>query len=277
MHEAYLKETSPAAKEAIGQILINSRMSAMGHRPLCQDTGSENKSKFVNLNPANNVEDWVVKTVSELGSGWCPPGIIGLGIGGNPEKSMLMAKESLMAHIDIHKIIERGPQNTDEELRLGIYQRVNNLGIGAQGLGGKTTVLDVKLKTYPTHAASMPVALIPNCAATRHISFELDGTASAQLPLPDLSIWPKIELGETDAVKLNIENLTKENISKLKLGQTILLSGKILTARDAAHKKILEHGEILGAYGVDFTNRLVYYVGPVSATGDEILTQTSNT
>lgn len=356
MYSAYLQETSSAAKSAIRQILINSRMSAIGHRPLCQDTGvvivfaevgmecqfsgklsfeeminegvrqaytsqdnplrtsivnppygsrqntgdntpaiihttlvagsrlkltlaakgggSENKAKYTNLNPAGDVEKWVIDTIAGLGSGWCPPGIIGLGIGGNPEKSMLLAKESLMEPINIHDLIEHGPQSQDEELRLTLYHKLNNLGIGAQGLGGNTTVLDVKVRTHPVHAASLPVSLIPNCAANRHMSITLDGNGVADLPIPDLSLWPDFQEDKIAGKPLNIADLNKETISQLKIGETVLLSGKILTSRDAAHKKIqdiLENGESLKDYGLDFKNRLVYYVGPVSPVKDEVV------
>jgi len=356
MHAAYKRETSSAAKDTIRQILINSKMSALGRRPLCQDTGiviifaelginaqfsgkygledmlnkgvelayadlenplrnsivsppygdrkntgdntpavihtrivagdklrltiaakgagSENKAVYANLNPAADIKRWVVETVGSLGSGWCPPGIIGLGIGGSPEKAMLMAKESLLEHIDIHDIIENGPVTEDEKLRLSLYHKLNTLGIGAQGLGGRTTVLDVKLKTYPTHAASLPVALIPNCAATRHISVELDGSGSVSLPTPDLSIWPEFAKSPKTFRKINVAELNKSVIKELTIGETVLLSGKIITARDAVHKKIqdiLQAGGKLADYGLDFTGRLLYYVGPVTATQGEVV------
>lgn len=319
MVEAYEKEQSDSAKNAIGQILINSKMCAMGHRPLCQDTGSvnifvkvglkanlditknledllnegvakgytdpdntlrfsvvsdpagkrvntknntpavihvsvdnsdklditvaakgggsENKSKFAVLNPSDSIYDWVMANVKDMGAGWCPPGILGIGIGGNPEKAMLLAKESLMGHVDIHELKQRGAQNPLEELRLKLYEDINKLGIGAQGLGGLTTVLDVKILDYPCHAASLPVAMIPNCAATRHIHFELDGNGPAKFEKPDLDLWPDIKLPMDTIKRVNIEDLTKENLSQFKSGDTLLLSGKILTARDAAHKK----------------------------------------
>jgi len=353
MVEAYEVEKSESAKNAIGQILINSKMCAMGHRPLCQDTGSvnvfikvgltanlelvkeledvinegvalgyqdpsnklrysivsdpagartntkdntpavihysvdnsdkieitvaakgggsENKSKFAVLNPSDSVYDWVMENVRNMGAGWCPPGILGIGIGGNPEKSMLMAKESLMGHVDIHELKERGAQNALEELRLKLYEDINKVGIGAQGLGGITTVLDVKILDYPCHAASLPVAMIPNCAATRHIHFTLDGNGSAVFEKPDLDLWPDLELPMDTIKKVNIEDLTKENLSQFKSGDTLLLSGKILTARDAAHKKIVEYKNANKPLpnGVDLENRFIYYVGPVDPVRDE--------
>jgi fumarate hydratase class I len=358
MVEAYEKEQSESAKNAIGQILINSKMCAMGHRPLCQDTGSvnifikvglkanleltngksiddvlnegvakgytdpdntlrysvvsdpagkrintknntpavihysvdansdkiditvaakgggsENKSKFAVLNPSDSVYDWVMENVRNMGAGWCPPGILGIGIGGNPEKSMLLAKEALMGHVDIHELKERGPQNAIEELRLKLYEDINKIGIGAQGLGGLTTVLDVKILDYPCHAASLPVAMIPNCAATRHIHFELDGNGATVFNKPDLDLWPDIELPMDTIKRINIEDLTKENLSQFKSGDTLLLSGKILTARDAAHKKIVEYknaGKPL-PNGVDLKDRFIYYVGPVDPVRDEVV------
>ena len=356
MVEAYEKEQSEAAKNAIGQILINSKMCAMGHRPLCQDTGSinifvkvglkanldisrdisdilnagvakgytdpdntlrfsvvadpagerkntkdntpavihysvdansdklditvaakgggsENKSKFAVLNPSDSIYDWVMDNVKQMGAGWCPPGILGIGIGGNPEKSMLLAKESLMDHVDIHELKERGPQNALEELRLRLYEDINKIGTGAQGLGGLTTVLDVKILDYPCHAASLPVAMIPNCAATRHIHFELDGNGAAKFDKPDLDIWPDLEIPMDTVKKVNIEELTKEKLKEYKSGDTLLLSGKILTARDAAHKKIVEYknaGKPL-PNGVDLKDRFIYYVGPVDPVGDEVV------
>ncbi|MGA1932508.1 fumarate hydratase [Arcobacter sp. YIC-464] len=353
MVEAYEKEQSESAKNAIGQILINSKMCAMGHRPLCQDTGSinifvkvglnakldisreledilndgvakgytdpdntlrfsvvsdpagerkntknntpavihmsvdnsdrlditvaakgggsENKSKFAVLNPSDSIYDWVMENVRNMGAGWCPPGILGIGIGGNPEKAMLLAKESLMDHVDIHELKARGPQNALEELRLKLYEDINKVGIGAQGLGGVTTVLDVKILDYPCHAASLPVAMIPNCAATRHIHFELDGNGAAKFEKPDLDIWPDLEIPMDTVKKVNIEDLTKENLSQFKSGDTLLLSGKILTARDAAHKKIVEYknaGKPL-PNGVELKDRFIYYVGPVDPVRDE--------
>ena len=353
MVEAYEKEKSVAAKNAIGQILINSKMCAMGHRPLCQDTGSinvfvkvglnadlditkelddiinegvalgykdpinklrysivsdpagkrvntkdntpavihvsvnngntidiivaakgggsENKSKFAVLNPSDSIYDWVMENARNMGAGWCPPGIIGIGIGGNPEKSMLLAKESLMQEENIHELKERGPQTALEELRLKLYEDINKIGIGAQGLGGLTTVLDVKILDYPCHAASLPVAMIPNCAATRHIHFELKGDGPAVFKKPDLDLWPDLELPMDTIKKVNIEDLTQENLSQFKSGDTLLLSGKILTARDAAHKKIVEYraaGKAL-PNGLDLKGRFIYYVGPVDAVGTE--------
>jgi len=353
MVEAYEVEKSEAAKNAIGQILINSKMCAMGHRPLCQDTGSvnvfikvgtkaelditdelediinagvalgyqdpsntlrysivadpagkrvntknntpavihysvdnsdkieitvaakgggsENKTKFAVLNPSDSIYDWVMENARNMGAGWCPPGIIGIGIGGNPEKSMLMAKEALMGKVDIHELKARGPQNALEELRLKLYEDINKIGIGAQGLGGITTVLDVKILDYPCHAASLPVAMIPNCAATRHIHFDLKGDGPAVFEKPDLDTWPDIELPMDTIKKVNIEDLNKENLSQFKSGDTLLLSGKILTARDAAHKKIVEYKNANKPLpnGVDLENRFIYYVGPVDPVRDE--------
>lgn len=356
LEKAYACERSQAAKDAIAQILINSRMSAQGKRPMCQDTGivtcfvkvgmqarfsgemtlqemidegtrqaycnvdnplrksvvadpagrrintndntpavvhvemvagenveiglaakgggSENKSKLVMLNPSDNVADWVVNMMPHLGAGWCPPGILGIGIGGTAEKAAVMAKEALMEPIDIASLKEQGATTTEDKLRLEIMERVNNLGIGAQGLGGVTTILDVKIKTAPTHAASKPVCLIPNCAATRHIEFILDGTGPAKLTPPKLEQWPEItwEVG-SNVRRVNLDTITKDEMQQWKVGETILLNGKILTGRDAAHKKIadmLANGEDLPA-GVDFNNRFIYYVGPVDAVGDEIV------
>ncbi|WP_417437731.1 fumarate hydratase [Idiomarina sp.] len=355
LDEAYQREESEAAKNAIAQVLTNSRMSAQGHRPICQDTGivtcfvkvgmgvqwdktdltvqqmvdegtrraynnpdnplrasivadpagarkntgdntpavvhidmvagneievmiaakgggSENKSKMAMLNPSDSIADWVVETLPKMGAGWCPPGMLGIGIGGTAEKSAVLAKESLMESVDIHELIERGPQNAEEELRLEIFNRVNALGIGAQGLGGLTTVLDVKIKSLPTHAASKPVTLIPNCAATRHVHFTLDGSGAADLIPPKLEDWPDVtfELGD-DARRVNLDEVTKEDIQDWKMGETVLLSGKLLTGRDAAHKRIkgmLDNGEELP---VDFNNRFIYYVGPVDPVGDEVV------
>lgn len=355
MVEAYNTEESESAKNAIGQILINSKMCAMGHRPLCQDTGSvnvfikvgtkaelelskelediinegvakayqdpdntlrysivsdpagerkntknntpavihynidnsdvveitvaakgggsENKSKYAVLNPSDSVYDWVMKQVEGMGAGWCPPGILGIGIGGNPEKSMMLAKEALMGKVDIHELKKRGANNALEELRLKLYEDINKLGIGAQGLGGQTTVLDVKILDYPCHAASLPVAIIPNCAATRHIHFTLKGDGVAMFEKPDLDTWPDIELPIDTIKRVNIDDLNKGNVGELKSGDTLLLSGKILTARDAAHKKIIEYknaGKPL-PNGVDLENRLIYYVGPVDPVRDEVV------
>ncbi|UZE94885.1 fumarate hydratase [Alkalimarinus alittae] len=352
VHEAYLKEESPAAKDAMAQILINSRMSAEGHRPICQDTGivtvfvkigmdvqwdaemsvddminegvrraythpdnvlrasiladpagarkntqdntpavihyqivpgntvdvqvaakgggSENKSKMVMLNPSDSIVDWVVKTVPTMGAGWCPPGMLGIGIGGTAEKAALMAKESLMDPIDIHELRERGPQNRVEELRLEIMDKVNELGIGAQGLGGLTTVLDIKIMDYPTHAASLPVAMIPNCAATRHAHFVLDGTGPSLQTPPSLDDWPEITMTEgANTRKVNLNTVTREEIAEWQPGDTVLLSGKMLTGRDAAHKKMVEmlnNGEQLP---VDLKDRFIYYVGPVDPVREE--------
>ena len=354
---AHEREQSPAAKDAIAQILINSRMCAEGHRPLCQDTGicvvflkvgmnvrwdatlsvqemvnegvrrayldpdnklrasvladpagarkntrdntpavvhyeivpgdrlevicaakgggSENKSKFYALNPSDSIVDWVLKTVPTMGAGWCPPGILGIGIGGTPEKSMLLAKESLMAPVDIHQLKEKAARgeklNRIEELRLEIFDKVNALGIGAQGLGGLTTVLDVKILDYPTHAASLPVALIPNCAATRHAHFHLDGSGPAKLAPPDLADWPKLTYDASTGRRVDVNALTPEQVAAWRPGEVLLLSGKILTGRDAAHQRIqqmLSKGEKLP---VDFRNRLIYYVGPVDPVKDEVV------
>ncbi len=353
---AYEAEQSPAAKDAIAQILTNSRMCAEGHRPLCQDTGivnvflkvgmdvrwegftgsledavnegvrqgylnpdnvlrasvvsppefgrkntrdntpavinvqivpggkvdvmiaakgggSENKSKFVMLNPSDSIVDWVMKTVPTMGAGWCPPGMLGIGIGGTAEKAMTMAKEALMDDIDMSDLLKRGPQTDVEKLRVELYEKVNALGIGAQGLGGLSTVLDVKIKMYPTHAASKPVAMIPNCAATRHAHFVLDGSGAAYLEPPALDTWPDVNW-QPDAKKstrVNLNTLTKEEVASWKPGQTLLLHGKMLTGRDAAHKRIqdmLAKGEKLP---VDFTNRVIYYVGPVDPVRDEVV------
>jgi len=353
LEKAYHKEQNTAAKDAIAQILINSRMSATGKRPICQDTGivtcfvkvgmavqwdktdmtvqqmvdegtrraymnpdnplrasivadpagarkntkdntpsvvhidlvegdeievmiaakgggSENKTKMAMLNPSDSIADWVVKTLPSMGAGWCPPGMLGIGIGGTAEKAGVLAKESLMDPVNIQDLMDRGPQNAEEELRLEIFERVNKLGIGAQGLGGLTTVVDVKINAVPTHAASKPVVMIPNCAATRHVHFHLDGSGPADLTPPKLEEWPDItwEVGE-DVRRVNVDGLTKADIAQWKTGETVLLSGTILTGRDAAHKRIqdmLNAGEELP---VDFTDKFIYYVGPVDAVGDE--------
>ena len=349
--EAYEKEESPAARDAIAQILVNSRMCAEGHRPICQDTGivnvfmsvgmdvrfetdvslddmvnegvrrayglsdnvlrasvladpagqrintkdntpaviytelvpgdkidihvaakgggSEAKARFVMLNPADSIVDWVMKTVPTMGAGWCPPGMLGIGIGGTAEKAMLLAKRSLMDPIDIHDLQERGPSNRIEELRLEIFDKVNSLGIGAQGLGGLTTVLDVKIMDYPTHAATLPVALIPNCAATRHIHFVLDGSGPAEMEVPDLDDWPDItwEAGPNSR-RVNLDTVTAQEVQTWKPGETVLLSGKMLTGRDAAHKRIRDQGL---PDGVDLKGRFIYYVGPVDPVGDEVV------
>jgi len=353
---AYESEASPAAKDAIAQILTNSRMCAEGHRPICQDTGivnvflkigmdvrfegfpgsiedavnegvrrgyldpdntlrasvladpiferkntkdntpavvhmsvvpghtvdvtvaakgggSENKSKFIMMNPSDNLVDWVLKTVPTMGAGWCPPGMLGIGVGGTAEKAMLMAKEVLMEPIDMFDLLARGPQNKLEELRIELYEKVNALGIGAQGLGGLTTVLDVKIATWPTHAASKPVAMIPNCAATRHAHVVLDGSGPAFMEPPSLDLWPKVNwVPDTQkSQRVNLDTLTPAEVASWKPGQTLLLNGKMLTGRDAAHKRIqdmLAKGEKLP---VDFTNRVIYYVGPVDPVRDEVV------
>jgi fumarate hydratase class I len=356
MGRAYEVEKSPAARDAIAQILTNSRMCAEGHRPICQDTGivvvfakvgmgvtwdasrdldaminegvrraylnpdnklrasivsdpafargntrdntpavihtelvqgdrleitvaakgggSENKSLFAMLNPSDSVADWVLEMVPEMGAGWCPPGMLGVGIGGSAEKAMLLAKKSLMEPIDIGELIARGPKSKLEELRLEIYQRVNALGIGAQGLGGLTTVLDVKVLDYPTHAASLPVAVIPNCAATRHVHFTLDGSGPAVLEPPDLSLWPKVQwTASPSARRVSLDGLTRDQMADWKPGERLLLSGKLLTGRDAAHKRIcalLDAGKPLPD-GLDFSGRVIYYVGPVDPVGSEIV------
>ena len=358
LSRAYEREKSPAAKDAIAQILTNSRMCAEGHRPLCQDTGivnvflkigmevrwegftgsiqdainegvrrgyndpantlrasivadpqfdrkntgdntpavvsmevvpgntvdvmiaakgggSENKSKFVMLNPSDSIIDWVLKTVPTMGAGWCPPGMLGIGIGGTAEKAMLMAKQSLMDDIDMYELLERkkgGAVLTKvEALRVELYEKVNALGIGAQGLGGLTTVLDIKIAMHPTHAASKPVAMIPNCAATRHAHFVLDGSGPTYLEAPSLAEWPNVHWQpDTErSQRVNLDTLTAEEVASWKPGQTLLLNGRMLTGRDAAHKRIadmLAKGEALP---VDFTNRVIYYVGPVDPIGDE--------
>jgi fumarate hydratase class I len=233
--------------------------------------GSENKSKFYALNPSDSIVDWVLKTVPTMGAGWCPPGILGIGIGGTPEKAMLLAKESLMAPVDIHELIARGPKNRIEELRLELYEKVNALGIGAQGLGGLTTVLDVKILDYPTHAASLPVAMIPNCAATRHVHFHLDGSGPAKLDPPNLEDWPKIAYDTSKGKRVNLDTVTREEVTSWRPGDVLLLNGKLLTGRDAAHKRLIDmlnKGEKLP---VDFTSRFIYYVGPVDPVRDEVV------
>ncbi len=353
--EAYRREESPAARDAIAQILANSRMAAEGHRPICQDTGivvaylevgmgvrwdgeagleelvnegvrraytdpdnplrasvvdppigarantrdntpavvhvrlvpgetvsvriaakgggSENKAKFAILNPSDSIVDWVLETVPKMGAGWCPPGILGIGIGGTAEKAMLLAKEALLDPIDIQALRERGPASPVEELRLELHEKVNALGIGAQGLGGLTTVLDVKVLTYPTHAASLPVAVIPNCAATRHAHFVLDGSGPAVLDPPRLEDWPAVTWEAGDARRVDLDALTREEVASWRAGDRLLLSGRLLTGRDAAHKRIaelLESGQGLPE-GVDFRDRVIYYVGPVDPVGDEVV------
>ena len=352
---AYELEQSPAAKDAIAQILTNSRMSAEGRRPICQDTGivnvflevgmdlrwdlpgtlqdsvdegvrrgylnpdnvlrasvlddpifgrrntrdntpavlhttlvpgdklgvtvaakgggSENKSKFKMMNPSDDLVAWVLETVPTMGAGWCPPGMLGIGVGGTAEKAMLLAKQSLMDPIDMHELLQRGPANKLEELRVELYEKVNALGIGAQGLGGLTTVLDVKIATFPTHAASKPVAMIPNCAATRHAHVVMDGSGPAYLDPPSLDLWPDVHWAPdaNKSTRVDLDALTPAQVASWKPGQTLLLSGRMLTGRDAAHKRIQEmlaRGEKLP---VDFTNRVIYYVGPVDPVRDEVV------
>jgi fumarate hydratase, class I len=356
--KAYEKEQSPAAKDAMAQILINSRMCAEGHRPICQDTGivtvflkvglnvhfeaapgeeikdlqemidegvrrayldpdnklrasiladpaggrkntkdntpacvtvelvkgdklditvaakgggSEAKSKFAMLNPSDSIVEWVLKTVPTMGAGWCPPGMLGIGIGGTSEKAMLLAKQSLMDPIDIQELIARGPVTTVEKLRVELYEKVNRLGIGAQGLGGLTTVLDVKVLDYPTHAANLPVAMIPNCAATRHAHIVLDGSGPVFLDPPSLTDWPKLTYDVSGARRVNLDTVTKEDAATWKPGEVLLLNGKLLTGRDAAHKRMtdmLSRGEKLP---VDFHGRFIYYVGPVDPVREEVV------
>jgi fumarate hydratase class I len=233
--------------------------------------GSEAKSKFVMLNPSDSIVEWVLKTVPTMGAGWCPPGMLGIGIGGTAEKAMLLAKESLMDPIDMRDLLARGPKNRIEELRVEIYDKVNKLGIGAQGLGGLTTVLDVKIRDYPTHAANLPVAMIPNCAATRHAHFVLDGSGPVALKLPSLEDWPKLTYDVSSARRVNLDTVTREEAATWKPGEVLLLRGKLLTGRDAAHKRMtdmLNRGEKLP---VDFTNRFIYYVGPVNPVRDEVM------
>jgi fumarate hydratase class I len=352
---AYELEQSAAAKDAMAQILINSRMCAEGHRPVCQDTGivtafvklgmetrwdndskplmtvqemvdegvrraynhpdnklrasilrdpaftrkntgdntpavvsvemvqggevdvtvaakgggSEAKSKFAMLNPSDSIVDWVLKTVPTMGAGWCPPGMLGIGIGGTAEKAMVMAKESLMDPIDMQELKVRGPQNKLEELRIELHDRINQLGIGAQGLGGLTTVLDVKIKDYPTHAANLPIAMIPNCAATRHAHIHLDGSGAVALDPPSLEAWPELTYDVSNARRVNLDTVTHDEVKNWRPGEVLLLSGKLLTGRDAAHKRMtdmLNRGEKLP---VDLRGRFIYYVGPVDAVRDE--------
>jgi len=351
LHEAWQREASPAAKDAMAQILINSRMAAEGHRPICQDTGiaiafvrvgmdarwdtkrslqqmvdegvrraytdrdnplrasvltdpdgkrvntrdntpavvhvelvpgdtvevmvaakgggSENKSKFAMLLPTDSVVDWVLSVVPTMGADWCPPGILSLGLGGTPEKAMLLAKWGMMEPIDMQALLARGPSNRAEELRIELYDKINALGIGAQGLGGLTTVLDVKVNDWPTHAVSKPVALLPNCAATRHAHFVLDGSGPARLEPPSLDDWPTLSLDFATSRRVDLDSLTKADIASWRTGERLLLSGRLLTGRDAAHKRITDmiaKGEPLP---VDFNNRFIYYVGPVGAVRDE--------
>mgnify|MGYP000208051251 CR=1 FL=1 len=354
INAAYEREENQAAKDAMAQILINSRMCAEGHRPICQDTGivtvfvkvgmevrwdlgdlslddainegvrraylnpdnvlrasilrdpagkrqntkdntpavihysivpgnkvditvaakgggSENKSKMAMLNPSDSIVDWVLKTVPTMGAGWCPPGMLGIGIGGTAEKATLLAKESLMDPVDMHELLARGPQNRIEELRIELYEKVNALGIGAQGLGGLTTVVDIKIKDYPTHAASLPVAMIPNCAATRHVHFELDGSGVAELDVPKLEDWPKITFDASKSRRVNLDAITQAEIESWQPGETLLLSGTIYTGRDAAHKRMTEmfaRGESLP---VDLKGKFIYYVGPVDPVRDEVV------
>src|SRR6187401_12013 len=351
---AYEREQSPAAKDAIAQILINSRMCAEGHRPICQDTGivtvfleigmdvrwadatgsledavnegvrraynhpdnklrasvladpagkrsntkdntpavvnvkivpgntvdvivaakgggSEAKSKFAMLNPSDSIVDWVLKTVPTMGAGWCPPGMLGIGIGGTAEKAMLLAKEALMEPIDITELQARGAKNRAEELRLELYDKINALGIGAQGLGGLTTVLDVKVKDYPTHAANLPVALIPNCAATRHAHFTLDGSGPVQLEPPSLEDWPKLTYDASKGRRVDLDTVTREDVAGFKPGEVLLLNGKLLTGRDAAHKRIVEMLDRGEPLPVDLRGRFIYYVGPVDPVRDEVV------
>ncbi|MDR2195059.1 MAG: fumarate hydratase [Gallionellaceae bacterium] len=351
---AWEREQSPAARDALAQILSNSRMSALGHRPLCQDTGivvafvkigmnarwdakmsveeminegvrrayanpdnplrasvladplgarrntrdntpavvhceivpgdtvevslaakgggSENKACFTVLNPSDSLVDWVLDAVPRMGAGWCPPGILGIGVGGTAEKAMLLAKQALMAPVDIQDVQARGARNRIEELRLELYEKVNALGIGAQGLGGLTTVLDVKIRDYPTHAAGLPVAMIPNCAATRHIHFTLDGSGAATFAPPSLDAWPKVDWHPAaDARRVNLDTVTRADIANWKPGETLLLSGKLLTGRDAAHKRIADMLAKNESLPVDFAGRFIYYVGPVDPVRDEVV------
>jgi fumarate hydratase class I len=233
--------------------------------------GSEAKSKFVMLNPSDSVMDWVVKTVPTMGAGWCPPGMLGIGIGGTAEKAMLLAKEALMEPIDIQDVIARGPANKLEEMRIEIYRKVNELGIGAQGLGGLTTVLDVKILDYPTHAANLPVAMIPNCAATRHAHFVLDGSGPVALDPPSLSDWPSLTYDVSTARRVNLDTITREEVATWKPGEVLLLNGKLLTGRDAAHKRMADMLNRNEKLPVDFTNRFIYYVGPVDPVGQEVV------
>ena len=355
MVNAYEKETHQSAKNAIAQILINSKMAALGQRPMCQDTGivnvfvevgmnitwdaelsledminegvrcaytnpdnplrasivedplfsrantkdntpavihmkvvkgdkvnfivaakgcgSENKAKFAVLQPDDSLTDWVLRTVPTMGAGWCPPGLIGIGVGGTAEKAMLLAKQSLMDPVDITEVAQKTNPTNIEQLRLDLMDKINNLGIGAQGLGGLTTVLDVKIKDYPTHAASQPVAMIPNCAATRHLHFSLDGSGIAELPEVDMGIYPDLEMDYSKYKKVDLNTLTRSQMGDWNIGDTLLLTGTIITGRDAAHKRLkqmLDSGEGLPK-GVDFDNKFIYYVGPVDAVGDEVI------
>jgi fumarate hydratase class I len=355
MANAYEKETHQSAKNAIAQILINSKMAALGQRPMCQDTGivnvfvevgmdvtweaelsledminegvrqaytnpdnplrasivkdplfsrvntkdntpavihmkvvrgntlnfivaakgcgSENKAKFSVLQPDDNVTDWVLRTIPTMGAGWCPPGLIGIGVGGTAEKAMLLAKQSLMDPVDITEISEKSNPTNIEKLRLDLFSKINDLGIGAQGLGGLTTVLDVKIKDYPTHAASQPIAMIPNCAATRHLHFSIDDSGVAELPDVDMSVYPDLEMDYSKYKKVDLNTLTRSQMGEWNIGDTLLLTGTIITGRDAAHKRLkqmLDNDEGLPK-GVDFDNKFIYYVGPVDAVGDEVI------
>ena len=355
MVRAYDQETNLSAKNAIAQILINSKLSALGQRPMCQDTGivnvfvevgmdvdwesdisleeminegvrraytnsqnplrasvvkdplfsrentkdntpavihtkvvpgktlkfivaakgcgSENKAKFTVLMPDDDIKDWVLKTIPSMGAGWCPPGLIGIGVGGTAEKAMLMAKESLMEEVDIETVRQKSQKTPIEKLRLELYDAINDLGIGAQGLGGLSTVLDVKINDYPTHAASQPVAMIPNCAATRHVHFSMDGSGIAKLPEVDITHYPELEMDYSQYKRVNLETLTRKQMQEWNIGDTLLLSGTILTGRDAAHKRLkqmIDSGQGLPK-GVDFNNKFIYYVGPVDAIGDEVI------
>ncbi len=350
---AYAREESPAARNAMAQILVNSRMAALGKRPMCQDTGtaqifmkvgmgariktqrsmqdiadeavrlawgreanplrasvvgdpiferrntrdntpamlhvelvagdtvevhvaakgggSENKAKFAALDPSDDIVAWVLKSVEAMGAGWCPPGLLGLGVGGSPEKALALAKQSLLTPIDMPELLARGPISKLEELRIELYQKVNALGIGAQGLGGLTTVLDVKILTFPTHAASKPVGLIPQCAADRHTHFILDGSGPARLSPPDFGLWPEVVLEGTGAAarRVDLDQLTRSEVASWKAGETLLLSGRLLTGRDAAHARLAQMIAAGEPLPVDFSNRAIYYVGPVDAVGDE--------
>jgi fumarate hydratase class I len=351
---AYEREQSAAAKDAIAQILVNSRMCAEGHRPICQDTGivtvfleigmgvrwddatmgvedmvnegvrrayahpdnplrasvladpagkrtntrdntpavvnvkvvpgdtvdvivaakgggSEAKSKFAMLNPSDSIVDWVLKTVPTMGAGWCPPGMLGIGIGGTAEKAMLLAKEALMEPIDITELQARGASNRAEELRLELYDKVNALGIGAQGLGGLTTVLDVKVRDYPTHAANLPVAMIPNCAATRHAHFTLDGSGPVLLEPPSLADWPALTYDASTGRRVDLDTVTRDEVASWTPGETLLLNGRLLTGRDAAHKRIVQLLDAGQALPVDLRGRFIYYVGPVDPVRDEVI------
>jgi fumarate hydratase class I len=233
--------------------------------------GSEAKSKFAMLNPSDSIVEWILKTVPTMGAGWCPPGILGIGIGGTSEKAMILAKEALMEPIDIQELMARGPKNTAEELRIELYKKINALGIGAQGLGGLTTVLDVKVKDYPTHAANLPIAMIPNCAATRHAHFVLDGSGPVALEPPSLSDWPELTYDPVGARRVNLDTVTREEVATWKPGEVLLLNGKLLTGRDAAHKRMTDHLKAGKELPVDFNNRFIYYVGPVDPVRDEVV------